>query len=192
MKARKSNTTLKINTNIVNLIILFSCFTFFVFGCKTTSVETEPKPILVNLPALINKPPQEVEKIIGKPKEVYPIYKGYSDANPKIGEGRVYNLPTLGGSAVKVDDYTIRVDYYKGKSVFLYAYFPEQQTEPEEFARRCGFELNGKNPTEVFPENVRWNGNINGISFSEVILWRSPDSKDKFYACGCETKKIPR
>ena len=48
------------------------------------------------------------------------------------------------------------------------------------------------NPTEVFPENVRWYGNINGISFSEVILWRSGDSKNKFYACGCETKKIPR
>lgn len=204
INSTKPNKKTKFNTNLVNLILLFCCFAFFTFGCKqnnensaiqnneNSSVKSETKPILVNLPALINKTPQEVEKIVGTSKEVYPIYKGYSDANPKIGEGRVYDLPALSGKAVDADDYTVRVDYYQGKSVYLYARFPEQQSILNEFGRRCGFDLSGKSPTETYPENIRWSGNINGIPFTEVTLWRSLNNKDKFYACECETKKIPR
>ncbi len=189
------NKETKFNANLTNLILLFSCFAFFTFGCKqnneNSAIKSEPKPILVNLPALINKSPKEVEKIIGKPKNIYPI-EDYSDA--KIGEGRKYNLPTLGGKAFKDDDYTLTIDYYQGKSVNLYAYFPIQQEEPEEFGRRCGFVLKGKNPIEVLPGIVKWSGNINGITFLNVILDRNygTDTKNAFYACECETKKIPR
>ena len=189
---------MRFNKNLANLILLFSCFAFFIFGCKqgneNNTLKSDPKPILVNLPELINKKPQEVEKIVGTPKEVYPIYKGYSDANAKIGEGRVYNLPALDGKAIGADDYTVRVDYYQGKSVYLYAYFPKQQSSPEEFGRRCGFELKDKTPIEDLPGIVKWSGNINGVTFLNIILDRNYDTgvKNEFYACECETIRIPR
>ena len=153
---------------------------------------------MVNFPELINKTPQEVEKLIGKPKLIYPI-ENYNSI--KIGEGMRYDLPTPDGSISKAkkmgtsevdDDYILSVDYYENKSVNLYAHFPEQQSKPEDFGRRCGFDLTGKSPSKTYPENIRWSGNINGVSFSEVLLWRSPNTEDKFYACVCETKEIPR
>lgn len=198
MKTNNSNKETKFNANFVNLILLFCCFVFFIFGCKqnnennkNTVTKSEPKPILINLPAIINKSPKEVEKIIGKPKEVYPI-EDYSNA--KIGEGRRYTLPPLGELAIDDDEYILTVDYYQGKSVNLYARFPIQVEEPEEFGRRCGFDLKGKTPTEVLPGIVKWSGDVNGITFLNVILDRNygTDTKNAFYACECETKKIPR
>lgn len=200
MKTRKSNTTLKINTNIVNLIILFSCFTFFIFGCKNGFVEIEPKSISLNLPALIDKTPQEVEKIVGKPKIIYPIE---NSSSTKIGEGRRYDLTTLENNDTEskkpstsnmTDDYILTVDYYQGKSVYLYAHFPVQREEPLEFGRRCGFDLKNKTPVETKPGIIRWSGELNGISFLNVILNRNYDTtaKNEFYACECETQKIPR
>lgn len=138
----------------------------------------EPAKPVVNMPAIANKTPEEVEKIVGKHIRIVPI-TSYPDQMP--GEYRNYDLPEM------KDSLTVR--FYKGKAVFITFNVPDdkQPDTAEELAKMSGFDVSGKSADHPIPATSIWSGKFGDAEFVKVTTTKGNTST--YFVLNAEVRK---
>lgn len=137
---------------------------------KTTNSNTSKSPKVepvFNIVNLANKSVEEIEAIIGKPKNIEKKENTFNVEGYIEGEERKYELANPKKS-------TLEIFYYKGKAVELnlegLTYWDTTNTA-EELAERYGFTGIGNiSPDKSMVSPVKWEGSFGGVKFKEIAV----------------------
>ena len=111
----------------------------------------EPVKAAVNIPAIWNKSPEEVEKLVGRHLKITPI-TGSPDQMP--GEYRNYDLPGM--------DDALNLRFYKGKVAHITVNIPDdsQLKSDVDTAKMVGLDVSDKPVKNPIKQTSIWTGNF--------------------------------
>ena len=109
-----------------NIFLLLICFIIVFLGCKQSKKIGDVK-LLINIPEIANKPPSEVEKILGKRIDPTPKKQ---DKSKDSQDYRDFNI----------ENGTVSIEFVDNKAV-RFIVKPVQALEKDEILLGCGFEV---------------------------------------------------